>query len=362
SQQPTSHNHYQQTTAGFKQEYIQLEQPVLNNTLPKTPRPQSVTTPPIQTQGFNQPNNVAHPTSLSPPKDTQAHPPIPMHTALPSQTPKPSAPLVNRNTRPLGIRRKKISQAMAEDLNRLSLQCAPDESDTTVSTPLIIMNSAQRPSPTTMSSHNSQLNNSSHVGNDHGNGSVSSPHRETVRPRSTSHSPVSPLPSSHNINSTMAQALLHHESYEREKAWRIFKAYSDQGHPEGMYWTGYYLFHGEGGQTQNRQQASELFRAVTLMDLGPNLQGLAANAYFYTAVCYLEGHGVERNQRTGFGHMEKAADFGNAFAQFLVGDIYHKGSAIIQANVQRRDHYWQLAARQKEQRAMEQCRRFGVPF
>ena len=179
----------------------------------------------------------------------------------------------------------------------------------------------------------------------------------------------------------MSRALRFHENQERDKAWVIFKMFNDQGNVEGMYWTAYYLFHGEGGQVQDKRRAFGIFLAVTRMELlmqSPttafeamtqhqqmqqlHFQRLASNAHFYTAVCYLEGQGVERNHLSGFGHMEVAADSGNAFAQFLVGDAYHKGSAVIQANMMRRNHYWQLAARQREQRAIDQCRKFGIPI
>ncbi|KAF9573182.1 hypothetical protein EC968_008924 [Mortierella alpina] len=157
------------------------------------------------------------------------------------------------------------------------------------------------------------------------------------------------------------QALIYHESHEREKAWRIFKAHSDQRNPEAMYWTGYYLFHGEGGQAQDRSGAFEMFRTVTLMGLGRDLLHVSANAHFYTAVCYLEGYGVDKNLTTGFGHMVKGADSGNAFAQYLVGDAYQKGSVMVQVDLHKRDHYWQLAARQNEKRALEKCRQLGIP-
>lgn len=71
---------------------------------------------------------------------------------------------------------------------------------------------------------------------------------------------------------------------------------------------------------------------------------------------------MPRDHVTGFGHMEMAADAGNAFAQYLVGDAYSKGSAVVQANTQKRNHYWQMAARQREARAIEQCRKYGIPI
>ncbi|KAF9559915.1 hypothetical protein BGW38_009072, partial [Lunasporangiospora selenospora] len=57
-----------------------------------------------------------------------------------------------------------------------------------------------------------------------------------------------------------------------------------------------------------------------------------------------------------------AADKGNSFAQYLVGDAYNKGSAVVQINHQKRNHYWQMAAQQRETRAVEQCRRYRIPI
>ncbi|KAF9955002.1 hypothetical protein BGZ70_010390 [Mortierella alpina] len=302
-QQQQSSHPTQHQSQGSKQELVEVHPPV-SNALHRTPRPVSAGRHP---QGPAQ----SLPASLSVPQHTQPASPVQMHaTAAFSSTPPASAPpVVNRNTRPLGIKPKKISASLEADMNRLSMQ------NEVVASPTV--------------------NSVSPIGFDN----------------SMSHSPTMVIRGINGVNG----------SQEREKAWRIFKAHSDQGNAEGMYWTGYYLFHGEGGQPKDRPRAFELFRTVTLMELGRDLHRLSANAHFYTAVCYLEGHGVERNHTTGFGHMEMAADSGNAFAQYLVGDAYHKGSAVVQVNPQKRNHYWQMAARQNEQRAVEQCRRHGIP-
>ncbi|KAI1300745.1 hypothetical protein EDD11_005946 [Mortierella claussenii] len=336
--------HIYHTPPGSKQEYTEQEQQASNN-FSRTPRALSVSI------SSTHPNGSVHaPVSVTfPTYDSQIPSPVQSLSSASSASSRPTdtPPLVNKNTRPLGIKPKKISPTLEADLNRLSIQtdgrpASPGGHDQTFN-------------------HSPQLgtktigrNNSGNSGGSNQSSPQQSLPKESIRPRSTSLSPSVML-------NSLSQALVYHETQEREKAWNIFKVYSDQGNPEGMYWTGYYLFHGEGGQMQNRQAAFDLFRAVTLMELGPDLQRLASNAHFYTAVCYLEGQGVERNHMTGFGHMEMAADSGNAFAQYLVGDAYHKGSAVVQANVQKRDHYWQLAARQKEARALDMCRRFSIP-
>ncbi|KAG9322927.1 hypothetical protein KVV02_003466 [Mortierella alpina] len=364
---------------GSKQEFVETHQPV-SNSLPRTPRPDYQ---PVSAGRHPQGPAQSQPASLSIPKNTQPASPVQMHaTAAFSSTPPGSAPpLVNRNTRPLGIKPKKISASLEADMKRLSMQnegvasstvnsvnsVSPVGFDKSVShSPTMVIrningangaNGGHGHQSDPRSTQNSRTNSNSSTGS--GSSHDSDSPREVIRPRSTSLSSSTP-PTSSSANS-LSQALIYHESQEREKAWRIFKAHSDQGNAEGMYWTGYYLFHGEGGQPKDRPKAFELFRTVTLMELGQDLHRLSANAHFYTAVCYLEGHGVERNHTTGFGHMEMAADSGNAFAQYLVGDAYHKGSAVVQVNPQKRNHYWQLAARQNEQRAVEQCRRHGIP-
>ncbi|KAF9971680.1 hypothetical protein BGZ73_005275 [Actinomortierella ambigua] len=163
---------------------------------------------------------------------------------------------------------------------------------------------------------------------------------------------------------TMTAALHLHENSERERAWRVFKYYADRNDPEGIYWTAYYKFHGEGGQTMERKVAFDQFKRVAEFDpsASPNLKSLLSNAHFYTAVCYLEGQGVSRSQSTGFKHMEKAADLGNAFAQYLIGDAYSKGTSGVIKSLEKRNMYWQAAARQREPRAMEQCRRHGIVY
>ncbi|KAG0327960.1 hypothetical protein BG004_002642 [Podila humilis] len=265
-------------------------------------------------------------------------------------------PLVPKNTRPLGIKPRKLPQPLEDQMVNMNIQegglVSPPPSGTSGS--LQSLPASSMSNDTTSSSHHAQhLATNGHGSRQQG---VST---ETVRARSTSVSPS--LPTSSLPLPTMAQAMAHHERGERDKAWRIFKSFSDRGNADGMYWTAYYLFHGEGGQIQSKPQAFELFRSVTNMELNPTLRNLSANAHFYTAVCYLEGQGVARDHVTGFGHMEMAADAGNAFAQFLVGDAYSKGSAVVQVNIQKRNHYWQMAARQREARAVEQCRRFGIP-
>ncbi|KAG0304799.1 hypothetical protein BGZ98_005005 [Dissophora globulifera] len=307
------------------------------------------------------------------------------------------APNVNRNTRPQVVRARP-SQPLETEMSRLSMQ-NEDRSASPVThdpnqpfSPQFVirnipignthgssntndtsgleatrqkrgsMNNNSHPNhpnhPNNPNNPNNEINRNNSPTNNGNRDESASPTRPatvSIRPRSTSLTPGTPI-------GTLSQALQFHESHEREQAWGIFKAYSDQKNPEAMYWTGYYLFHGEGGQVKNRPKAFELFHAVTLLDPTPEMLRLAANAHFYTAVCYLEGEGVERNHVTGFGHMEMAADSGNAFAQYLVGDAYHKGSAVVQTNQQKRNHYWQLAALQKEPRAISQCRLYGIPI
>jgi TPR repeat protein len=181
----------------------------------------------------------------------------------------------------------------------------------------------------------------------------------------TTMSPRSAFAAATSITATLAHALQLHEAGRRDEAWGVFKSLSAQRDPQGMYWTGYYYFHGYGGQPQDRRAAFDLLLAVTQMNLPHATQEnrlLAANAHFYTAVCYLEGQGVQRDYTAGFTNLEKAADFGNAFAQFLVGDAYNRGSALVNADPERRNHYWRLAARQNEQRAVEQCVQLGIIF
>ncbi|KAF9282375.1 hypothetical protein BGZ68_006010 [Mortierella alpina] len=365
-QQPSHLSQHQ--SQGSKQEFVETHPPA-SNPLPRTPRPDyQPTSAGRHPQGPSQ----SQPGSLNLPQNTQPTSPVQMHAsaAFSSIPPGSAPPQVNRNTRPLGIKPKKISASLEADMNRLSMQNEGVASPTVnLVSPTGFDNNATH-SPTMVIRHinggngyqsERAQNSRTNSGSSSSSGSSLEPAspREVIHPRSISLSPTSPPTSGAN---SLSQALIYHESQEREKAWRIFKAHSDQGNPEGMYWTGYYLFHGEGGQPKDRARAFELFRSVTLMELGRDLHRLSANAHFYTAVCYLEGHGVERNHTTGFGHMEMAADSGNAFAQYLVGDAYHKGSAVVQVNPQKRNHYWQLAARQNEQRAVEQCRRHGIPI
>ncbi|KAF9919932.1 hypothetical protein FBU30_010354 [Linnemannia zychae] len=337
-----------------KQEYIDPVS-VNNANLPRTPRPHQSLPTATQMHGAHQQNvngvifpNDAH--VMSPTQSSNA-------SGSPLNSPRLDSPPINKNTRPLVIKPKK--QSLETDMHRLSIK-NDNHGSTNQNADQQSVNGVQR-QQNNQSSHSTQ--NGQSVNSNYSNGGSNSHHqqqmlssgRDNARPRSTGFSPAP-------VANTMSQALLFHEARERADAWKIFKAHSDQGHPEGMYWTGYYLFHGEGGQAKDRRTAFELFCAVTMMELSPELRLLSSNAHFYTAVCYLEGQGVERNNTTGFRHMEIAADTGNAFAQFLVGDAYHRGSAVVQINVQRRDHYWQMAARQKEQRAIDRCRQFNIPF
>ncbi|KAF9903923.1 hypothetical protein EC991_003214 [Linnemannia zychae] len=368
--EPGTRSEYQASVS--KQEYV--DPVAVNNVnLPRTPRPHQSLPATTSSQGFNHhnpnPNNVVFPTETQTTSPTQSS----NTSGSPLNSPRLDSPPINKNTRPLVIKQKK--QSLEADMHRLSLNSDGSSSVHQSSELQTLPVGVQRQQSTqsTHSTQSTQSNHSSHnnhSGHNNHNGNIAnggsggsprpqqqqvSPSRESVRPRSTGFSPA-------HVANTMSQALLFHEARERADAWKIFKMHADQGHPEGMYWTGYYLFHGEGGQTKDRRTAFELFHAVTRMELSPELRLLSSNAHFYAAVCYLEGQGVERNNTTGFGHMEIAADTGNAFAQFLVGDAYHRGSAVVQINVQRRDHYWQMAARQKEQRAIDRCRQFNIPF
>ncbi|KAF9112608.1 hypothetical protein BGX27_003102 [Mortierella sp. AM989] len=327
---------------GSKQEYDDHRQ-AGPNTSPRTPRPHLVSTASLPSQVSTR----GAPISVTFPKDTQLLSPGPTSASRSMDSPPPA---VNKNTRPpSSVRPNKASHELEGSMNRLSIQnekrtANPGTYDQkgNYSPRLVIRDVARNNSSGSSSSSSNE---------------VASPQtpRETIRPRSGNPTSEPPL-------NSLSHALVLHESRQRDSAWTIFKAYSEQGNPEGMYWTAYYLFHGEGGQEKNCSAAFQLFREVTSLGLGPELQRLSSNAHFYTAVCFLEGQGVERDLSAGFGHMEMAASSGNSYAQFLVGDAYHRGSAVIQANPQKRNHFWQLAARQQEPRAVEQCRKYGIPI
>ncbi|KAG0224537.1 hypothetical protein BGW42_005056 [Actinomortierella wolfii] len=281
-------------------------------------------------------------------------------------------PVIPTSTKPQGLKIKKLRKPLEEQLNQLSLNEANGHPPPPAA-------ATRAPGESTLGQHQQhqqqalerqqryqqQQQQLYQRGDQHQQQQQQQDqhhHDASMSPRSTVSVPVQEEGPPEGF--TMAEGLHLHENSERERAWRVFKYYADRNDPEGIYWTAYYKFHGEGGQAMDRRVAFEEFKRVTGFDptVSPQLRNLLSNAHFYTAVCYLEGQGVPRSQSTGFKHMEKAADLGNAFAQYLIGDAYAKGTSGVVQSVEKRNMYWQAAARQREPRAMEQCRRHGIAF
>ena len=61
---------------------------------------------------------------------------------------------------------------------------------------------------------------------------------------------------------------------------------------------------------------------------------------------YYCGEGVEVNYRKALEYFEKAANLGEAKAQFATGYMYHLGQHAIEGNLEKAVKWYQLAARQ----------------
>lgn len=72
---------------------------------------------------------------------------------------------------------------------------------------------------------------------------------------------------------------------------------------------------------------------------------IRANAMAYLGVCYQYGDGVEPDAQIAFEWYRKAAESGNAFAQYMMGEYYHEGTdGVVEPDAQTAFEWYKKAA------------------
>lgn len=109
---------------------------------------------------------------------------------------------------------------------------------------------------------------------------------------------------------------------EMDEAIKWWKIASDEGDPSAQYSYGRMLITGEGGVTQNAQQAIPLLQSAADNNVVDAIQLLGS--------LYFEGIGVTKDINKGLKLLEQAANNNNVTAQRLLGEYYLQGREVPQ--------------------------------
>ena len=158
------------------------------------------------------------------------------------------------------------------------------------------------------------------------------------------------------FNSAVATAeLLNVDASEHWKAFYWFEKSADHGDPEGMFWFGkWYLYGGcTGGSVaeENYTKAVHWFKRAS--ELGH------AEATRMVALCYEDGHGMERDFAKAIEWNVKAAELGWGFSAWWLGSAHLYGQhgltennnealkwyrlAVELGDADTRQHWWEMS-------------------
>ncbi|CAG8700044.1 3295_t:CDS:2, partial [Acaulospora morrowiae] len=137
-----------------------------------------------------------------------------------------------------------------------------------------------------------------------------------------------------------------HRSSERKKAWECFEIHAELGDPKAKYWMGYYLWEGHNGP-KDPEKAKKLFKEAA--DAGvPDAQLRYAFAI------------SKENFQDFIKYLIKAADNGNATAQYNMADMYLKGRLGVEKDEKKGLQYLRLAALKNQPKAIEALKHYDV--
>ncbi len=139
-----------------------------------------------------------------------------------------------------------------------------------------------------------------------------------------------------------AQGVEHHVDGDYRKAYEKFTRASTFGYAPAMYYMGLYYINGYGVERNERTACEYFFTAAKKGDL-PATDALAT--------CYMNGYGVEKSLSEALKYYTLAAERGHSKSQVAVGDMYYKGIGVEQ-NYEKAYHWYNLAAEQNEPLAL----------
>ncbi|CAG8559075.1 18771_t:CDS:2 [Acaulospora morrowiae] len=127
-----------------------------------------------------------------------------------------------------------------------------------------------------------------------------------------------------------------HKKGERNVAWKCFDDHSNLGNTAAKYWLGYYLHEGYPSGFRDLTRAHQLFKEAA--DDG------IPDAQLRYALSLLSTPGVKFDRTMFTEYLTKAADAGNASAQYNLGDMYLNGKLLCPIDKATGMKYIRLAA------------------
>ncbi|CAG8436580.1 9366_t:CDS:2 [Diversispora eburnea] len=151
-------------------------------------------------------------------------------------------------------------------------------------------------------------------------------------------------------------AIREHKQGDKQKAWKYFCKYANEGNVDALYWKGYYLYHGEIPELQvndkkNLAVAANLFKMAA--DKGK------PEAQLKYGSCLWDGKGVPTDKLEALKYQEKAAIQGNLTAMYNVGSAYYNGIEFM-VDKEKGSKYLQKAANKKHAKAIEMCEKNNI--
>ncbi|CAG8796144.1 44812_t:CDS:2 [Gigaspora margarita] len=144
---------------------------------------------------------------------------------------------------------------------------------------------------------------------------------------------------------SLEEGIAAHKNKDYEKAWKIFELHSDLGNSTAKYWKARYLVDGVF-VNKDITQAASLFKEAA--------EDNNTDACFrYALMMTDKSSGVKYNCEKFIEYLMKAADAGNAMAQYNLGDIYLKGNLPSLSNSDLGIKYLKLAALNGHSKAVE---------
>ncbi|CAG8807552.1 8732_t:CDS:1, partial [Gigaspora rosea] len=135
---------------------------------------------------------------------------------------------------------------------------------------------------------------------------------------------------------SLEDGIVYHKNKAYETAWNIFKYHAELGSSIAKFWKGRYLADGIF-VTKDIVQAAELFKEAA--------EDNNTDACFrYALLMTDKNSGVKLDRERFIGYMTKAADAGNAMAQYNLGFMHLNGKLSSYSNAELGIKYLKLAA------------------
>ncbi|KAF0536930.1 kinase-like protein [Gigaspora margarita] len=124
---------------------------------------------------------------------------------------------------------------------------------------------------------------------------------------------------------SLEDGIVYHKNKDYETAWNIFEYHAELGSSTAKFWKGHYLADGIFVK-KDIVQAAELFKEAAEDN---NIDA----CFRYALLMTDKSSGVELNREKFIEYLTRAADAGNAMAQYNLGDMHLKGKLSSYSNV-----------------------------